>query len=302
MELSGGNNSVEPFVFSIKIDYHSGNDKAGRVFKVMSEMIEAMETFDYCLLESFSIKIENILTLHDVEAGSIKATLRSIISSIDDDALKDLDWKKAVGSFLLKIKYLILNYLEDKPEIASSEQVHMIQELIFDSARKSDILIIPNYSTVSAKKLLNSLGRIYNSTSHLSNKEFITYISSYGEAKINKHFYISPQAIETILTEEIVKSRTTMLLRVKKPDFLGDSMWDVQYKRKTIQIKILDFEWLGRFKAREIDLLPGDSIRAIVETALHYGYDRSIIAQHFNVIKVLEIIKDQSLSQVSFDV
>lgn len=107
---------------------------------------------------------------------------------------------------------------------------------------------------------------------------------------INKDFNISSEAIQELLTHKVVKSDAELILRVKKPDYLGQSMWDLHYNGKTIQVKILDWGWLHKFHSRQIDLRPGDSLKAKVEVELWLDHDNGLVAEHYTVIEVIDVI------------
>lgn len=290
-----------PDVFEVKVSFQPGTEKPARIFRAMSEMIDSFQALDKVLVKSFVVKIEPTFVLDDIEVGSIKARIRTILEAIDDDALKELDWKKAVGSFLVKAKYRILKHLEDKEEFRDIKHVHEVEEEIAKLAAETEIQKYPLYFPVPTKNLLENIAKIYDATKHLSNNDVATYITYSGEVEIRKEFAITQETIDDILTRETLTSKGEMILLVKKPDYLRNSMWDVQHNGKTIQVKITDFHWLFRFQSRVVDLRPGDSIKAIVRTDVRYGFDNSVVAEHHTVLEVLEVIPMNPWSQGSFD-
>ncbi len=48
-----------------------------------------------------------------------------------------------------------------------------------------------------------------------------------------------------------MKVTALMEPRIKKPEYLGNSMWDVSYNSKIIQVKMMDLEWLYEFQNRK---------------------------------------------------
>src|SRR2546421_496258 len=109
--------------FCIEIDYAKDSPNPSRVFRAMSDLIEALQSVDSTLAESLAIKLEPVLLLEDIEAGSIKAWLAQKIESVDDQALKSGDYKKVIGSYLVKGKYLVVDFLRGKTEIKSGSDV-----------------------------------------------------------------------------------------------------------------------------------------------------------------------------------
>src|SRR3989442_1120166 len=100
--------------FCLKIDYVRGSRNPARVFQAMSRLIEACDSIDHSLIKSIDAKIEPVLLLEDVETSSIKAWLRQVVESAEDDALKSGEWKKIVGTYLVKGKYYLIDFLRDK--------------------------------------------------------------------------------------------------------------------------------------------------------------------------------------------
>ena len=93
-----------------------------------------------------------------------------------------------------------------------------------------------------------------------------------------------------LLIKESLTNDSELILKVKRPDYLGESMWDFKLGDHPVQAKIVDREWLQKFQDRKIDVRPGDAIKAIVRQTIHYGYNAEIVYQHNEVLKVLNVI------------
>ena len=90
-----------------------------------------------------------------------------------------------------------------------------------------------------------------------------------------------------------------MILKVKKPDYLGESQWEFRHETHPIPAKILDEKWLKDFQSRKHDVRPGDSLRAIVETEVNYDYNQEVVGTHYYVIEVKEVIRQGSQNQLN---
>jgi hypothetical protein len=104
--------------FEIKIDFIPGEGDPTRAFKAMSGIIESLQSLDSHLISAFDVSLSTSLVLDEVEAGSIKARLRDMIQGIPDEALQNSEWKKIIGYFLLKGKYIVLEWLQERNEIS----------------------------------------------------------------------------------------------------------------------------------------------------------------------------------------
>ncbi len=83
--------------FCLEIDFERGTESPERIFRAMSDLIETFQSLDADLVTSIDVRIEPILLLEDIESGSIKTWLKTQLETLDDEALKDLDWRKIIG-------------------------------------------------------------------------------------------------------------------------------------------------------------------------------------------------------------
>lgn len=89
-----------------------------------------------------------------------------------------------------------------------------------------------------------------------------------------------------------------MIPKVKKPDYLGESRWEFRHGTRPISAKIVHADWLKDFHNRKYDIRPGDSLRATVLTTVSYGYDKEVVAIHYDITEVKEIIQQSNSDQL----
>ena len=63
-------------------------------------------------------------------------------------------------------------------------------------------------------------------------------------------------------------------------------------------ISIEDADWLQRFQDRQLDVRPGDSIRAEMEVTVAYDYNNEVVSTTRVVKRVDEVIRPESPSQL----
>ena len=276
--------------FCIEIDFQKGSESPSRVFRAMSELIETFEAFDVALVQSIDAKIEPVTIIEDIEAGSIKAWLKTILKAVDDDALKNIDWKPAVGKYLVKAKYLILNFTENKTQIVNREEINNLEIQLLQSAEETDVKRFPSYAPVQTHRLLQNLEKLTGALSNLNPEDKAIYITSDCEQRMNADFNFVPEDIEELLTQETLESTSEMILKVKKPDYLGESQWEFRHETHPILARILDIEWLNNFQARNYDIRPGDALRVVLKIKTNYGYDKEVVGIHYEIISVKDVI------------
>ena len=285
--------------FSIIIDFDKDSPNPSRVFKSMASLIETFEEFDRDLVKHIDNKIETVLLLEDIEKGSLKAILANILRKIPDDAIRDLDVKKIIGHYLLKAKYIALEKLEGKALLTDSTEIEAIEMELKKAASETGVDQLPTYVPTSRKVIIKNIDNINKSLEPLSNKDKVFYDSPYGKTSFNLDLSIDFDKMEDLITNEVIESETKMILKVKKPDYLGDSQWSFKHGGKTISAKILHHEWLRDFQNRKIDVRPQDSLVCEVNTIAKYDYDFELISVNYEITKVIKINPRPSDNQIT---
>lgn len=288
--------------FCITIDFDRQSENPTRIFQTMTDLINAFQSFDKDLLKGIDTQLEPVILLENVESGSLKTWLLSTIKGTPDEALKSGDIKKILGHYLVKCKYILINKLEGTTEISDANFINDIRKDLYEEAIRTDIKSFPYYEPIALPRLIDNIDKINKSLSSLSSNDKVLFEGSeQGEkASFNMTLNFTPSTIEDMLTKETLSDTSTMILKVKKPDYLGTSMWDFKYGAKTIQAKVLDDGWLIQFQKRKIDIRPGDSIRAKVATTVKYGHDNGILATTYELIKVEEILPLNDISTLNW--
>jgi len=285
--------------FCIEMEYERESENPSRVFRSMFELIDSFQEIDKNLVTSIDVNIEPILLLEDIEAGSIKVWLRNVLKLIPDDAAYGLDWKPIVGQYLVRAKKAMVDFLGEKTTITNADEIKPLEDEIYELAEKTKVRWLPAYTRIPPKQILEGIQKISQSLSHLTKGDRANYIvPDEPVSEFNLTFYIAPESIEDLLAKETLTSESEMLLKVKKPDYLGESMWDMRHGIGVIQVRILDKEWLDKFQDRRINILPGDSLRAKVQIINKYDTDNELISTHYDATKILEVISTPNHEQL----
>lgn len=281
-------------LYEIKIEYGEYPKNPSNIFYSMGKLIDSMNNLDNVLMESLPCMYTSSIILESIEIGSIRVKLKTIIMNIDDEALKELDWKKFIGSFLVRAKYRIIQWI-DKPEsISTKSELRSLVDSIDKIADEEfgDYNISPE---ISSGRFLNALNLISRSMKQMKDDEKAIYISAEGAIVFNKKFSLSEEDIELLITEDKIISATKEILIVKKPDYLGISKWEFYQngKEKIIHVKLLDDSWLKSFQSGNIDLRPGDSMEVSLETSVLLNSEMKEISISHYLHKVYRVINDR---------
>lgn len=110
------------------------------------------------------------------------------------------------------------------------------------------------------------------------------------ETTFNLTFKLAPDSIDELITASTTIMAGEQILKVKKPDYLGESMWELKHGKDTIQASIIDKEWLQEFQSGKVALFPGDSIRAIVKQEYRYDHENNLVSERQSIEKVISVI------------
>lgn len=285
--------------FGIEIQFDVTNQSPSKAFRTLSEILEALHSVDRDLIGSIDSEIKSVTVLEDLQKGSIKGWFKNVLEKVPDAGLKDLDWKKAVGHYLVRGKYILIKFLENKTEITTREEIKTLEGELYELAKETNVNQIPSYSPIPTAKLVGSIRKVSSSLQYAEKGNHIIYMAGRKEeASFNMEFNFSPESIEELLTKEKISNETDMILKVKKPDYLGDSQWELRHEKLPINAKIIDVGWLEKFQERQINVRPGDSLKAKVRTTVNYDYNNEVIGTHYEILEVFNVIQADSSNQL----
>ena len=81
------------------------------------------------------------MLLEDVETGSVKSWLLSVLNATDDTGLQELNWKRIVGSYLVRCKYMVVDFLNERTEIHGKEELDELQAAMLQAAQETGVSV-----------------------------------------------------------------------------------------------------------------------------------------------------------------
>jgi hypothetical protein len=277
--------------FGFTIDFKKGRGNPKRVFDTASALIDAFESFDKAVIASIGGKIEPTMVLDDVQSGSMKVRLRNLLLSTDDEALKSGDLKRIVGAFLIGAKYKALEFLKD--EDGATQGLETLKGELVALAAETDVRYLPDYAPVHEGRLIASLDKIQKAKAELEvgDRLIVNLDATDYEVDLGST-WLPSEALEKEPSEPIEKENTLdMVLTVRKPDLIKDTMWQFSHGKSNLSASIKDEQWLAEFRARRIPILPGDALSCTVKCIFSYDEKGELIDQRIEIIKVKGVIQ-----------
>lgn len=279
--------------FLLTIHFPADSANPQRFFAAASECIDALQACDRMLLKSFPTSIQPIFVLEKVQDGSLKVWLRQFVEAVDDDALKTLDWKPAIGKYLVKGKHLLLKRLGGRKSLPPTGELRGIADELHGLAKESDALRLPAYARLTEVDIAEQAKIISGSLSRLQPGEYISLGGDDGEAVIDADFSVTDEDINKLLVSQTLESVREIILMVRKPDFLGESKWEFRFDRKNMAVAIADKDWLSEYQDGRKDIRPGDALRVNMKESVSYDAGGEVVSVEREIVKVLEIKRRQ---------
>jgi hypothetical protein len=217
----------ENFTLNLLFD---GKKQPAEAFNELSNIFQSLSSLDNLLMSSIDSGLSIEYSLEALEYGSIKTRIAQIIREIPDEPIKEFDWKKLVGHFLLKLKYKVLNYLEGNQTVDNKESLEkLVLSIETEKAKMVNHSKIIN--EINIFQILSAIEPIINALSQLKNEEQIEYKSIDGSATLSNKVSLNKGKILWELGNKEFESETTEILKIKKLDLLSNSSnWTFKFR------------------------------------------------------------------------
>lgn len=273
--------------FGYKIDFARDTEDPERVFRAMLGLIEFSKVTDNTLIKYLDVEIESTLVLENIEQGSFIVWFKNILNPVDANQKINI---KSICSYLTKAKLDIIKFIGDRDTINDRSEILELQEILKESAQETESNPLGIYTAPSEKDLLLITDKLQKPNSELQKADKLYYLTQNASFSINPKFSLSEESQENLLFKEVTKNEDEMVLKIKKPDYLGESKWIFKHGKRRIEAKIGDLEWLESFRIRDVIIYPGTAIKAIVEVIHKYDFSGKLISTQYTIQKVIEII------------
>jgi hypothetical protein len=142
-------------IFTFTIKFARGEGDPRRVFDAASLLIDGFEELDGTLAASVDSKLKAETVLEDLQPGSLRVVLKTILEDIDEQALKDGEYKKAIGPALVRAKRMAVQAL-DRPEDHAKEAITELREQLQEVVEQTDVKHLPAYAPIPCLLTLTS--------------------------------------------------------------------------------------------------------------------------------------------------
>jgi hypothetical protein len=282
--------------FGIKINFNRESGSPSRVFDTMAGLVKALQEIDVSLVKSLPIEVEPSLILERTTDGSLISWFRQIIKLPTESPSVGADTNK-IGSYLTESKFDLLELTKNGD--ISDPLISEIQTKFYETLNtQNPTSKSPIYISQPKKDILLGIKKIQDSLLPLDKeRDQAEYIVDGRKTSFNLNLELTENLIEEILVKETIENENQLILKIKKPDYLGKSQWEFRHNNKTILVKLEDHDWLKKFHERAVAISPGDSMKAIVKVIAKYDINNEVIFTYYILLKVIEIIPGKGNEQ-----
>ncbi|GMO14631.1 MAG: hypothetical protein Pg6A_00240 [Termitinemataceae bacterium] len=272
-------------IYDVKIDYERGKSDPVTVFSAYADIVHSFSKVDNLLGKSLNSKTTCKLTLENVVPGSIISKIKAWLDCEENSLIIDSPPEKEdLQDYIDESAKTFINTL-NKEDIESANQVVKLQKNLDSIARKTKIANIITYDAPPIKSILNVVNDFSKSMSKLTDTESVSYQCKNENIPIKKNIVVAYDKVQEEFVAKTLITEGEMLLKIKKPDLLGNTMWLFKHE-KPIQAHIEDAKWINDFLNAEIPLFSGDSLLADVKIMQKYDRDGTLIKQEYFITKV----------------
>ncbi len=245
---------------------------------------------DRVFVQSISSEIQTTFILEDLRRSSIKVFLRNVLKNVNDDALRDLDWKKQVGAYLVKAKYAAISWLDEQSDENAPRKISDLTSEVTKLAKQTDTRRLPDYPEPNKTHLAQAMDHFQEEKAKFKDSDKVTITLDEREYSVVLENTWSPsEHLSEEEEERELSNEADMFLIIRKPDFLGNTQWQFKHGRNSLSLPVEDGQWLEKFKAGEFPIKPGDALRVRVRSRFIYDKMGDLRETEMTIIKVFEV-------------
>lgn len=277
--------------FGVTIDFSRGEADPVRVFQSLARILDGFRRLDALMIGALDPDLKTALVLEDVEAGSITAWARNVLRRVDDEALRDIDWRKQVGTYLVKAKHCALEYLDQREQENEKARLVQLRADLQKLASEPDFRFLPRPTQIELPKLAVALDPIQEAKGLLGGADRLVVRSDERSQELDLSALKKPSAFADEPVVQSSSGQMPMVLLVRRPDYLGDAQWEFRHGKTVIEARVRDEVWLRRFREGDEVVLPGSALDCLVEYQYDYDARGELVLTKHAVLTVHKVIR-----------
>lgn len=277
--------------YSLRIDYDKNASRPERVFESMGLMVQGFNRVNQAFMKGYGKGVDFSTNLDSTQEGSLIA---NVGNSIRD---------KVLNISLDKIFDAV--YEGTKEKIATTKKVDSegdVENFVWDIHQrlKESEAELESYlcgTDVDLYSVAEGLYKISKALENLSEKDKAQFGRLGNFVDINADFSCPRKASEIFQVSEKMKESTEVVV-IRRASLVPDLKWDLENKDRRVKkftATMKDEAWLRRWKKHEVQLWPGDGIKARIAVFIKKDPYRNTQTTENEILEVLEVIEQQRM-------
>ena len=282
--------------YEIKLDFVPGDNNPENLFTAFANAIKYFKKVDKMLARTIAHDYDISSSLMEVKSGSLRASFRTNVELKETELHAPNtpdELETRIKSYLHNGRKTITQGLFDF-EKGNDEHINQIIEEVKKVAADTGISEEPFFAPPSKDEMKTIIDAAQDTGKILDDKASLFY-SADNEAAIELPRKIKMD--ETLFVDEenrkILPSIQELILKIKKPDYLGDSKWEMKHGNNNLHCKIEDAVWIEKFKSKSVFAFPGDSLRCNIRIVHEYDSKLNLIKSEYFIVEVLDVIQGE---------
>jgi hypothetical protein len=277
--------------YEIKLDFIPGNNNPENLFIAFVNAIKYFKKIDKMLARTIANDYDISSSLIEVKSGSLRGFFRAKVEIKETDLHvqdQDDDLENKIKKYLHNGRKTITQGLFDFED--NDKSINQIIEEVKKVADDTGISKEPFFAPPSKNGIIPIINAAQDTGETLDDKTSLFY-SAENESAIELPRKIKMD--ETLLGEsrKTLPNIQRLILKIKKPDYLGDSKWEMKHGNNKLICKIEDDIWVEKFKSKKVFAFPGDSLDCNVRILNEYDSKLNLIKSEYFILEVLDVIQ-----------
>jgi len=283
--------------YSLRIEYDKEISKPERVFESMGLMVKGFNQLNSAFVKGFGNDVKFSSSLRETHEGSLIATIGNVVSDIK----RNVSFERICDALYEGTKNKIANV----EKVDSEDDVQRFVQDVFSKVKETEI-DLENYlcgAEVNLYEVADALYKISKGIESLAEKDVAQFGRDKNFVNINDGFSCRRKASEIfeIITED---NNSEEIVVIRRASHVPDLYWDLENKKRKIKnfsAKMKDLSWLNKWRNHEVQLWPGDGIRAKLSVKVKRNPINNTISTENEIIEVMEVIEQQVMEQTEID-
>jgi hypothetical protein len=281
--------------YEIKLDFVPGDNIPENLFIAFANAIRYFKRVDNMLAKTIAQDFDISSSLMEVKSGSLRGFFRTRVE-IQETELRardaDNDLENRIKEYLHNGRKSITQGLFDF-EKNNDEHINRVIEEVKKVAIDSGISEEPFFAPPSKNEMLPIIDAAQDTGKILDNKTSLFYsVENENAVELPRRIKMD----ETLFIEnkgKIVPNTQELILKIKKPDYLGDSKWEMKHGNNKLLCKIEDAVWLEKFKSKRVFAFPGDSLYCNIQVINEYDSKLNLKKSEYTIVEVIDVIQGE---------